>query len=202
MPADNFVWFPDAAVGGLLTANQQANQPKGETGDKWFKPMSAFEVKSISFGVEMAHTIGSGTSGAAAGKAKFQPIKLVKDVDQGSCPLFAACTAGAHFPSLYLAVRKTGGVNLVYLQYIFRMVFVTEIGWSGGEGEANPEENISFVYGAMGMQYIKQKPDGSADATNTMVGLWSTVTNKNTWDVPGITGSTPKFLTGADAQQV
>jgi len=200
MPAnDNFVWFPDAAKGGLLGSGA-APQPKGESKDKWFSPKGAFECKNISFSIEMAQSSGSATSGSAVGKAKLNPIKIEKDVDTASCPLFNAMCCGAHFPSLMLAVRKTGGVNLVYLQYIFRQVFVTEIGWDGGGGEENPKESITFAYGAMGMQYIQQKSDGSAGTTQAA--LWSQLTNKTTLDIPGSAGSAPSFLTGTDAQQV
>jgi type VI secretion system secreted protein Hcp len=201
MPADNFVWIPQAATGGLLKYG--AEQPKGESKDKWFgkeKNINAFECKTVAFGVEQAQTAGSATSGSAAGKAKFQPFKIEKDVDSASCPLYSACTAGAHFPSVILAVRKSGGSNLVYLEYIFRQVFVTEITWDGGMGEENPKETVSFAYGAMGMQYIQQKADGTA---GTLVqGLWSAITNKTTLDVPLATGAAPKFLTTTEAQQV
>lgn len=201
MPADNFVWFPDSAKGGLLV--QGADKPQGESKDKWFGVAAgkgAFECKSVAFGVEMAQTSGSATSGSAAGKAKFNPFKIEKDVDTASCPLFTACVGGAHFPTLMLAVRKTGGTNLVYLQYIFRQVFVTEITWDGGGGEENPKESITFFYGALGMQYIQQKADGTAGTTQQ--GRWSAITNKTTLDIPLATGTAPDFISKADAQQV
>jgi type VI secretion system secreted protein Hcp len=197
MAIDSFIWFAAPASGGLLISG--ATQPKGETADKWFAPKGAFEIEEVSFSVENPTTVGSATGGSGAGKAKFNPFHIRKDVDAASCPLFSACVAGAHFPSMMLAVRKSGGVNLVYLQYIFRQVFVTEITWVGGGGDDNPKEEITFVYGALGIQYIQQKPDGSAGTA--LQGMWSQITNKTTMDVPGATGAAPTFLTGADAQQ-
>lgn len=198
MPADNFVWFPAEASGGLLVSG--ATKPQGETKDKFFAAKGAFEVKNISFGVEMAQTATSGTSGAGVGKAKFNPFKIEKDVDTASCPLFTACAAGAHYPTVNVAVRKTGGTNLVYLQYIFRQVFITEITWDGGGGEENPKETISFAFGVMAMQYVQQKPDGSMGTMQSA--MWSTITNKTTMDIPQATGQPPAFLEGADLSQV
>jgi type VI protein secretion system component Hcp len=92
-----------------------------------------------------------------------------------------------------LANRKAGGSQLIYLQYAFRQVFVTSISWSGGGGEEAPKETIKFKFGAMGIQYVRQKPDGSGD---TMIpGYWSTTLNKPTLDMPvGMPGSDPKWM--------
>src|SRR6185312_4687594 len=102
------------------------------------------ECLSFSFGVAQAETSGSGSTGAGAGKAKFEEFSIEKFVDLASVPLYNACVGGAHFPSVMLAVRKAGGTNLLYLQYIFRMVFVTNISWSGGGGEEAPRETVKF----------------------------------------------------------
>src|ERR1017187_10536732 len=194
MAADNFLWFPAAATGGLLTG--KSSQPEGETSDNWFTKKKALEVLSLSFGVSQAETSGSSSTGAGAGKAKFEEFTIEKSVDLASVPLYNACTAGAHFPSVMLAVRKAGGSNLLYLQYIFRMVFVTNISWSGGGGEEGAKETVKFKFGAMGIQYISQLATG-AEGTK-MVGMWSTTQNMPTLDVPGL-GGPPSFLDGAQA---
>jgi type VI secretion system secreted protein Hcp len=194
MAADNFLWFPAAASGGLLTG--KSSQPEGETTDTWFSKKKALEVLSFTFGVSQAETTGSASTGAGAGKAKFDEFSVEKAVDLSSVPLYNACTAGAHFPSVMLAIRKAGGSNLLYVQYIFRMVFVTGINWSGGGGEEAPRETIKFKFGAMGIQYIQQKADGTEGTK--MNGLWSTATNKPSLDVPGLPAA-PSFLLGSQA---
>jgi len=194
MAADNFLWFPEAAKGGLLVG--KATKPEGETTDAWFGKKLAMEVSSISFGVSQAETSGSGSTGAGAGKVKFDEFSIEKNVDLASVPLYNACTAGAHYPSVMLAIRKAGGSNLLYLQYIFRMVFVTNIGWSGGDGEAAPKETIKFKFGGMGIQYIQQNADGTQGTK--MAGLWSTAANKPTLDVEGLPAA-PPFLLGAQS---
>jgi type VI secretion system secreted protein Hcp len=90
--------------------------------DKWFSTKGAMECLSISFGVAQAETTGSGAGGASAGKAKFEEFSVEKFVDLASVPIYNACAAGAHFPSVCLAIRKAGGSNLLYLQYVFRQV--------------------------------------------------------------------------------
>ena len=70
MAADNFLWFPAPATGGLLVG--KATQPEGETTDHWFHDKKALEVLSFGFGVSQAETSGSGSTGAGAGKAKFE----------------------------------------------------------------------------------------------------------------------------------
>jgi len=194
MAKDNFLFFPAAATGGLLQG--KAAQPEGESTDDWFAKHKAVEINSFGFGVAQAETGGSGTTGSSAGKAKFEEIQIEKDVDQASAPLFGACTAGAHYPSLMLVIRKAGGANLLYLQFVFMQVFVTGISWSGGGGEENPKETIKFKFGAMGIQYIQQLSTGGEG--KKMSGSWSTTTNQPTLDVPGGSAA-PPYLDGAQA---
>ena len=194
MAADNFLWFPEPAKGGLLTG--KSSQPEGETSDSWFSKKKALELLSLSFGVSQAETTGSGTTGAAAGKAKFEEFTVEKGVDLASVPLYVACVAGAHFPSVMLAVRKAGGSPLLYLQYCFRQVFVTNISWSGGGGEEAPRETVKFKYGAMGVQYIQQKADGTEGTK--MQGMWNTTSNKPSLDVVGLSGA-PQYLDGVQS---
>jgi len=184
MACDNFLWFPTAAQGGLMSS--AATQPKGETTDKWFSQKNAVELLSISFGVAQAETTSSGTTGSAAGKAKFEEFQIEKFIDLASVPLYNACAAGAHFPNVVLAVRKAGGSNLVYLQYIFRQVFVTNIAWSGGGGEEAPKETVKFKFNALGVQYVRQLATGAAGTP--IQAWWSMATNKPESTVPGLGG--------------
>jgi type VI secretion system secreted protein Hcp len=191
MACDNFLWFPESAKGGLL---ESGAKPTGESTDKWFGSKSeykALELLSIAFGVAQAETTGSQSTGSAAGKAKFEEFTIEKFVDLASVPLYQACCAGAHFPTIGLAIRKVGGDNLIYAQYIFRQVFVTSINWNGGQGEEAPKETIKFRYGAMGIQYVRQMSTGGAGVP--IQARWSNITNKPELVVPGLSGE-PKFI--------
>ena len=172
MACDNFMQFAEAAVGGNLGAG--ATKPVGETQDP--NHVGWLEIKTFEFGAENPTTIGSATSGAGAGKFKLNPFKITKDVDKSSPALYVACAAGAHYPTVFLNIRKAGGAQVDYLVYCFRMVFVTNISWSGGGGEENPEESVEFVYGAMGVKYMQQGSDGTMSVSG--LAEWSQVTNK------------------------
>ena len=78
----------------------------------------------------------------------------------------------------------------------FLQVFVTKVGWGGGGGEENPKENIEFVFGAMGIQYIQQLGTGAEG--KKMIGLWSASTNTPTLNVPAGTAA-PPWLDGGQA---
>jgi len=179
MACDNFLSITEAAKGSNLAAN--AKQPKGETKDA--SHIGWMEIKTFEFGAENPTTIGSATGGAGAGKFKLNPFKVTKDVDTASPGLFIACAAGAHYPTVKLSIRKAGGAQEDYLTYVFRMVYVTSISWSGGGGEEAPEESVEFVYGALGVKYTPQKPDGSPDTAKKMLAMWSQTTNRPNLDV-------------------
>jgi type VI secretion system secreted protein Hcp len=176
MASDNFLFFgtypatePAIAIGGNLTVT-------GETQDPDHK--QALEIKEFSFGVENPTTIGSMSSGAGAGKAKFNEFNVKKGVDIASPVLFKACGLGCHFPTLQLIIRKAGGTKLDYLIYTFKMVFCTKVEWSGGAGEDAPDEDVTFVYGAMQITYTQQDHTGQALGTSEIA--WSQVTNQPT----------------------
>ena len=194
MACDNFLWFDKPAVAGNLLKGK-ATRPEGESTDKWFGSSSskkALELLSFNFGVSQAETSGSGTTGASAGRAKFEDFTISKWVDQSSVPLYNACAAGAHFPTVMLAIRKAGGSNLIYLQYIFRQCFITNISWDGGGGEENFKETIKFKFGAMGIRYVQQNADGTQGTK--MEGMWNCTENAPTLSVPGLDKAPPYIL--------
>ena len=185
--ADNFLWFPKAAIGGLLTkSGYNADQPKGETTDALFgsDKYKGLEITDFSFGAAQSETAGSAASGAGAGKAKFEDFTVNRYVDTASVPLYIACVAGAHFPTVYLVCRKAGGSQMLYLQWIFRMVFVTSISWSGGGGDETPKEAIKFKFGAMGIQYCQQTAAGTKGTLK--IGNWSGSGNQPNLQVKGL----------------
>jgi len=175
MAADNFLVFTGAATGGLLIG--KATQPEGESTDDAMAKAKAIEIASFGFGLSMPDTTGSGTTGSSVGRIKWDEFTIEKDVDQSTAPLFNACSAGAHFANMLIAVRKSGGSHLLYLQYMFSQVFVTNVSWSGGDGDTNPKETVKFRFGAMGVQYIQQKPDGTQGTK--LSAAWSAIENTN-----------------------
>ncbi|MCA1686703.1 MAG: type VI secretion system tube protein Hcp [Planctomycetia bacterium] len=184
MACDNFLIFGPYTKGSTPAPDKVNTitgplEVVGETQDKDFK--NALEIKEFSFGVENPTTIGSMSAGAGAGRAKFNEFTVKKGVDIASPPLFLAAGLGCHFPTVSLVVRKAGGVKVPYLVYTFKMVFVTKVEWSGGGGEEAPDEDVTFVYGAMEIQYTQQDSTGAEKGTSKC--QWSQVVNQSSLDV-------------------
>ena len=126
-----------------------------------------FEIKDFSFGVENPTTIGSATGGAGAGKVKFNEFTIKKTVDSASPLFFKNLATGVHYKTVTLEMRKAGGnpesSGQVFLKFTFGTVFTTKIDWSG-PGDEGPEEQITFVYGKLSVEYKPQNPDGTLGA--------------------------------------
>jgi type VI secretion system secreted protein Hcp len=124
----------------------------------------AFEIKDFSFDIENPTTIGSATSGAGAGKIKFNEFTITKTTDSASPVFFKNCCAGAHYQKVVIGMRKAGGdpstAGQPFLQYKFGTVFTTKIDWSS-PGDEGPQESITFVYGTLEVQYVSQDPPDS-----------------------------------------
>jgi hypothetical protein len=80
------------------------------------------------------------------------------------------------------------------MQYIFRYNQVTGVTWSGGTGSERPTESVTFIFKAMGVQYIPQAADGR-EGTKQM---WSWNTSDQGSPSLEITGiePAPRFLSG------
>ena len=186
MASDSFLVFTKPAVVPFGTI-----APEGESQDKAFGPLKAIQLASFMLGTENPTTIGSASSGAGAGKVKFQTFEVTKNVDKASASLFTACASKAHFPQVDLYIRKAGaasapggGTGHSYLLYTFRLVFITTVSWSGGAGQDAPTETVDFVYGALGISYYSQDATGAL-AAQPESAQWSQVKNTPTLDVSG-----------------
>jgi len=137
---------------------------EGETTDKAFAGKKAFEIYSFSLVASNPSTIGSGTSGASAGKVSLSSFNLMKKTDTASPALFKACCAGATFDKVEVFLRKAGGTagRESYLNYVFEEVFVDSIQWSGSSGgDDTPTESVSLSYGKITIDYKPQKDKGT-----------------------------------------
>jgi len=181
MPVDAFILF--------VPANATMLAVEGESLDAYFGPKSAeggkqgknkwFEIKEFSLGIENKSTIGSATGGAGAGKVQFNEFTIKKNVDLASPAFFKNCCAGAHYKAVQIACRKSGTDGAKaggpYLLFNFGTVFTTKVEWSGPGDEA-PEENITFAYGALQLEYHKQDDTGALVEKRTVD--WTQMLNK------------------------
>ena len=213
--ADNFMWFPDES-GAFGKSN-----PEGETSDAWFAKKKAFELTSFDFTLRQSQTdedvVGGSGSGdddddpvidvrglfdapgnmAATGggdtgfKPGFREFQIEKPVDYASAMLYRACSMALSIPTAMLAVRKAGGNNLLYLQYMFRGVKICQISWKGGSGTEAAKETLKLTCKAMGMQYVQQLAGGKAGGKIRWD--WNASLNSSTLDDPKL-GKAPQFL--------
>ena len=160
MALDAFLQFNDGGNPGAQVIN-------GETQDiemGKLKPRP-FDIQTWTFGASQQVNVGSSSSGIGAGKVEFQPFKITKQVDTASPFFFQTCAQGGHYEQCSLFVRKGGGTanrsGIIYLRFDFKMVFVTQIGWS--HDDTAPKEEVTFDYGALRVTYTPQTKTGAPE---------------------------------------
>ncbi len=164
-----------------FTASADQSKVPGETQDEGFKDKKAFELISFSMGAENNINIGSSSGGGGAGKATFKEFSFTKKTDLGSPGLFQQLTVGRHFEEAIVELRRSGGSTdksgATFMKFSFKHVMVQDIEWSGSDGDDICEESVTLQYGAMKVEYIPQKADGSMDSSNSKLAEWSRVKN-------------------------
>jgi len=182
MAVDAFIWFDEQ--GGMAKVEGETKDASYMKGGPGGAKNGAFEIKDFSFGVENPTTIGSATGGAGAGKIKFNEFTIKKQTDTASPWFFKNCCAGAHYKTVTIEMRKSGGdpnsAGKVFLQFKFETVFTTKIDWSG-PGDEGPEESITFVYGKLGVKYFTQASSGEMGGKTPFSG-WDQILNKDASD--------------------
>jgi len=135
-------------------------------------------IKAFSYGVENPTTISSQTSGAGAGKVKFNALEIQKDVDSSSPQIFAALARGQHFNGIEILARKAGAT--IVSRYYFSLAYPTAEEQSADAGEDTPQEKLTFTYGGLALKYVGQTPTGAAQPA--VLAKWSQITNSTLWD--------------------
>ena len=147
--------------------------------DQYFKTTfpnaSVVEIRQFSVGSENAASVGSASTGAAAGKAVLKELLIEKSVDTMSRSLFAMNATGGHLARMQLYLRRAGVGAKPYLVYGFNMVILSKIDWSASNGDEQPIERLTFAYGALAVGYYPQKPDGTF--STAVKASWNQVTN-------------------------
>ena len=164
-----------------FTAGADTEKVPGETLDATMSEKKAFELLSFSIGVENNINIGSGSGGAGAGKATFKEFSITRKTDIGSPGFFQQAVVGRHFDEAIVELRRSGGSTTesgaTFMKFYFKLVMVQDIEWTGSDGDDICEESVTLQYGAMKVEYIPQKADGSMDTARTKKAEWSRVKN-------------------------
>jgi type VI protein secretion system component Hcp len=178
---------PGADIFMYLAPASDLGKLNGETTDQLTPAKNkAFELSSFTIDATNTVGIGSATSGAGAGKVKFEKFQFVKPVDKYTAQLFLDLSSGTKIPSIEIVVRRPGsnGVENPLIQYMLKPVFLTNVHISGEARSAT--ETIQAEFGAIQFVVYGQKPDGQSTVSST--GGWSQLTNKQDQvNVPGLT---------------
>lgn len=154
----------------------------GETQDDFMSKLGAFEIISFELGAENTINIGSMSSGGGAGKATFKEFTITKKTDTASTALFGALCRGTHFDDVVVELRRAGSpsadrTNQLFMRFTMKMVLVQDISWSGSDGDDVCEETVIMQYGAIKIEYIPQKPDGTHDTGKKSETMWNRIRN-------------------------
>ena len=133
---------------------------KGESLDD--KHKDEIEVLSFSWGVTTAGIISSG-AGGGSGKATFQDLSIVHNVDKASPLLLKACATGTHIKDAIITHRKAGKGQQEYLIVKLNDVIITGVTHGGASGQPF-SESVSLAFAKVDLEYKPQKADGSLDA--------------------------------------
>jgi type VI secretion system secreted protein Hcp len=133
---------------------------KGESLDA--KHKDEIEVLSFSWGVTNTASAGPG-GGAGAGKATFQDLSIVHNIDKASPKLLEACATGAHLKDATITHRKSGKGQHEYLIFKMNDVIITGVIHGGAAGQPAPE-TVSLAFAKVDLEYRPPRPDGTVDA--------------------------------------
>ena len=131
---------------------------KGESLDA--KHKDEIEVLSFSWGVTNAGSITPG--GGGAGKATFQDLSIVHNIDKASPKLMQACATGTHLKEATITHRKSGKGQQEYLIVKLNDVIITGVTHGGASGQT-ASETVSLAFAKVDLEYKPLKADGSLD---------------------------------------
>jgi type VI secretion system secreted protein Hcp len=133
---------------------------KGESLDA--KHKDEIEVLSFSWGVTNTGATAPGGGGGGAGKATFQDLSFIHNIDKASPLLMRACATGRHLKDATITHRKAGKAQQEFLIVKMNDVIITGVTHGGASGET-ASESVSLAFAKVDLEYKPQKPDGSLD---------------------------------------
>jgi type VI secretion system secreted protein Hcp len=146
----------------------QIDGVEGESQDD--KHKNQIEILSYSWGAQAVIDPLTG-----AGKFVRSDFQIPKLLDKSSPKLAQACANGTHFPKATLTMRKSGGVQIEFVRYIFEDILVTGHTVAGDVNGDRPAEIVSLNFAKVGIEYFTIAPLGTIDARDAFA--WDFVLN-------------------------
>jgi type VI secretion system secreted protein Hcp len=145
---------------------------KGESTSEQGKDM--IEVLSFSHGVSMPLTFGASNTSRAHGRAQHQDFTISKYVDITSPELNLYCSGGDDIKTIILHIYKADANStkpIEYLKFTLESCIITSVAIGGGGGD-QATETVTFNYGKITWDYIKQGPAAGGANKGTMSKSW------------------------------
>ena len=133
---------------------------KGETADAKWKEAGGIDIESFSWGVSNAGSM-SAIGGGGAGKASFQDIHFVKNVDKSSPALAQCCSTGKHISKAVLHVRKAGDGQKEYYTVTLEDILISSFQASAANGNPIVMDSFSINYAKIKWEYKTQDSKGA-----------------------------------------
>jgi len=146
---------------------------KGESQDS--KHKDEIDVLSWSWGLEQSAPIPPG-GGGGAGKVSVHDLAITKRTDIATPPLMLACANGRHIKEALLTVRKSGREQLEFVRVKMSDVVVRSLSTASSASDNSITENVALNFSKVQVDYVQQKPDGSAGQTGQF--KWDFSANK------------------------
>jgi type VI secretion system secreted protein Hcp len=123
--------------------------------------LNQIDLLSWSLGIAGGSSAAScAGSHSSAGGVSGDQLTVVKYVDKASPPIMIGAAGGSNLGKVTLTVSKvSNGTTTDYLVYTFTNTVTTGVQWLSGGGQ--PEEQVTFDYGAIQVNYSPQNPDGT-----------------------------------------
>lgn len=138
------------------------------------KHKGEIEILSFSWGVSQQGSSGTG-GGGGAGKATFQDISFVKNLDKSSPLLFVKTATGEHIKEVVLTGEIAGKRGEKFLEIKMSEVLISSYQQSGSEGGV-PTDTFSLNFAKIEFKYYPVDKSGSLGGPVT--GGWDLKENK------------------------
>lgn len=133
-----------------------------------------FNVSYFTFGLQNPSSLGSGSSGAGAGKVTFQPLEVHAALSTFES-LVSTASNGTHLESCTLATRLADGTRATFLFKLLAVQSLTAVASStGNRTEPAQYTDVQFLYGAVEVKGAGGPDDGG---TTVLPPGWNQITN-------------------------